>query len=233
MYVHESRIAGLIPARRGSERVKNKNISLLADKPMVQWTMEAAAESKLLYTYFSTDYLPRDLKFKLPNKIRWIDRPYNYSLSTSSANMYIQHFFELYPTKYDAVVLLQPTCPLRSGVDIDNAIEMYINSKKETLVSAYRIDNKAKLYDAEGRHLFGELSYTQQAEKGLEHLFVRNSAIYIFSREHFFRERSIFSHKSLIYEMHQQRSIDVNFQADLIYAQRFMKYKGGNLDYDI
>ena len=41
-------ILGLIPARSGSKRIKNKNIYELNGKPLIQYTIEAAKNSKLL-----------------------------------------------------------------------------------------------------------------------------------------------------------------------------------------
>ena len=42
------KILGLIPARSGSKRIKNKNIRLLGKKPLVAYTIEAAKKSKMI-----------------------------------------------------------------------------------------------------------------------------------------------------------------------------------------
>lgn len=41
-------VLGLIPARGGSKGVPRKNLRLLGGKPLLQWTAEAARESKYL-----------------------------------------------------------------------------------------------------------------------------------------------------------------------------------------
>jgi CMP-N,N'-diacetyllegionaminic acid synthase len=224
MKIHLSTTACLIPARKGSKRVTNKNIAIFAGKPLLQWTIDAALKTQLTNIFLTTDYMPKELPFKLPNGIELISRPKEYCQDNSTYDMYIRHFFERYPN-FKVVVLLQPTCPLRTSDDIDKAIDQYQTKRSETLVSAYRIKQRHKIYRPNGVTHFGA-----ELRPGDTHLFVRNSAIYIFPKKYFETDNSIFASKTMIYEMPYARSIDIDTQLDFNYAERIAKYKSGGLE---
>lgn len=224
MKIHLSNTACLIPARKGSSRVKNKNIAMFAGKPLLMWTFEAALKSRLTNIFFTTDYLPGELNFKIPSGIQTISRPREYCNDIATYDMYVRHFFERYP-QFKYVVLLQPTCPLRNSDDVEKALDIYISySRMETLASGYRIEHKFKLYRKNGQAHFGT-----ELQKGENHMYVRNSAIYIFSQRHFLKTNSIFGSKTLFYEMPFARSFDINTQYDFNCAERMLKYKSGGL----
>jgi CMP-N,N'-diacetyllegionaminic acid synthase len=238
MNIRTSSICALIPARKGSNRLKQKNISIIAGKPLLQWTIESALKTKLTNIFLTTDYVPHELGFKMPDGVQWVSRPKEYCTNEATAQMYIKHFFDTYP-QYEVIVLLQPTCPLRTSKDIDNALDLFLNTKQssevrkgiKTLISAYKIPHKQKLY---------RTNYTKKvvsvygpellSDEGQE-LYHRNSAIYIFTRTYFERFNSIFaSNGTLIYEMPMMRSIDIDTHLDFIYAERMLKYKSGGMD---
>lgn len=218
------RVAILIPARKGSRRVKGKNLKSLAGKPLLLYTIDAALKTRVTNIVLSTNYLPSELGFKMPDGIQWLSRPYEYSDNNATYDMYIRHFLSHYD-KADVIVLLQPTCPLRTADDIDRALEMYLKSKKHTLISAYKLKNKQKLYRHDCSSIFG--SELPREDQGL---YYRNSAIYIFSRKHFYKYNSIFSKTPVIYEMPQYLSVDIDEHQDFVYAERMIRYirMGGN-----
>lgn len=225
MYTNDSKIAILIPARKGSKRLTNKNLKIFVGKPLLQWTIDAALKSKVNNIYFTTDYMPSELGFKMPKEVTWINRPVEICQDNSKANDYIRHFFELYP-KIEVVILLQVTSPLRTTLDIKTALKEYLESKIETLISAFRLDSKNKLYRFTGGTIYGT-TYRPTDDP----IYYRNSAIYIFSKKHFRTVGTIFSAKPLIYEMPLARSIDISTQSDFNYAERMVKYNsGGNID---
>ena len=70
------RIVGIIPARGGSKRLKNKNIYPLYNKPLIMWTIEAALKSKYLdktTLYVSTE--SKAIKGTVADSCQIIDRP--------------------------------------------------------------------------------------------------------------------------------------------------------------
>ncbi|MFT5452221.1 MAG: CMP-N-acetylneuraminic acid synthetase [Enterobacterales bacterium] len=120
-----SRVVAIIPAREGSKRLPNKNTLVLAGKPMIAWTIEAALQSKYVKEVIvSTDSeLIKEVAEKHGAVVPFI-RPESLSgdmATTDDVLMHAINVLELSPS--DILVLLQPTSPLRNVDDIDKALE--------------------------------------------------------------------------------------------------------------
>ncbi|PWA04047.1 acylneuraminate cytidylyltransferase family protein [Flavobacterium psychrotolerans] len=140
------RVLGLIPARGGSKGVPKKNIKILGDKPLISYSIESARQSKgIQRTVVSTDNdevysVAENLGLKPPFK-----RPENLAQDTSTSLQVIQHaldFFEKQNIFFDAVCLLQPTSPFREIGFIDLAIDKFIASNADCLVSVLPVPHE-------------------------------------------------------------------------------------------
>ena len=113
----------IIPARKGSKGLPGKNSKLLAGKPLIDYTINAS----LLANELSGLVISSDdqivLSIGAQRKVRTIPRPS--SLSGDSVPMIdvLLHSLSEVEESYDAVMVLQPTSPLRSSSDIDSAIK--------------------------------------------------------------------------------------------------------------
>lgn len=117
------KLLGLIPARGGSRRLIGKNLIDLAGKPLLVWTIEAALRSFMLdVVAVSTD----DVRIKecaLAHDCVVIDRPLERAQGEQGSMLRtVNHALDAMPD-FDAVVLLQPTSPLRTPADIQRAIK--------------------------------------------------------------------------------------------------------------
>jgi CMP-N,N'-diacetyllegionaminic acid synthase len=119
------RVLGLVPARAGSQGLPGKNTRELAGRPMVAWTLQACRESTVLdQVVVSTDdeavaSIATDLGFAPSFR-----RPAALSGPTASVIDAIEHALKQIEGRWDYVVLLQPTSPLRMGADIDGAVRL-------------------------------------------------------------------------------------------------------------
>jgi len=133
------RILGLVPARGGSKGVVRKNIRTLCDKPLLQYTAEAALSCRrLAKVILSTEYeeiaevgrlCGLDVPFMRPAELAEDDTP---------ALPVVQHavnYLELQGERFDAVCLLQPTNPLRRPEDIDGCIDLLEESGADSVVT--------------------------------------------------------------------------------------------------
>ena len=119
-------VLGVIPARGGSKGISNKNLALLGGRPLLAYTADAVKESKLLTrTIVSTDdariadcarSLGLDVPFMRPSALAGDDVPMLPVVQHAVAALEADGFAA------DAVVLLQPTSPLRRGEHIDAAV---------------------------------------------------------------------------------------------------------------
>ncbi len=115
-------IVGLIPARSGSERVRDKNVRALNGHPLLAYSIASALKSGIFeQVYVSTDSkeyakIARDYGAEI------IMRPWNMASSTSPDVQWVQHALEtLKRNKPDEFAILRPTSPFRSAETIRKA----------------------------------------------------------------------------------------------------------------
>ena len=141
------RILGVIPARAGSKGIANKNIRLLVEKPLIQYTIESALLSNYLNTIVVSSDSHEIISFckNFPEiEIPFI-RPSWLSMDETPTIEVVQHALEYYAEigkNFDYVCLLQPTSPFRNGNLIDLAVKKLMDEKGESLVTIRNIPNR-------------------------------------------------------------------------------------------
>ncbi|MDG1729354.1 MAG: acylneuraminate cytidylyltransferase family protein [Algibacter sp.] len=139
-------ILGIIPARGGSKTVPGKNIKILEGKPLLQYTVEVAKASKhISKVILSSDddaiiQVANQLNLEVPFK-----RPSDLAQDNSPTLPVIQHALKFYKNQgvqFDAVCLLQVTSPFKTAKFIDNAIEKFMESNADALVSVKKVPDE-------------------------------------------------------------------------------------------
>lgn len=140
------KILGLIPARGGSKGVPGKNIKLLGNKPLLEYTFNSAKEStKLNKVILSSDddliiACAKSLGLEAPFK-----RPSELGLDSTPTLPVIKHalsYYESLGEVFDAVCLLQVTYPFRKKGFIDHAIEKFISTGSDSLISVIPVPHE-------------------------------------------------------------------------------------------
>lgn len=187
------KILGIITARGGSKGIPGKNIKPLAGKPLIAYTIEAAKESGVFdRIILSTDdkriaEVARSCGCEVP-----FMRPAELAGDSTPHLPVLQHAVRWLEDreeyKPDAVVILQPTAPLRRGVHLREAAELFIKSGADSVVSVSEIPGHHNPHwqfcmDGDGKlSLFtGEpISQVIRRRQDLPTTFTRNGAIYLF-----------------------------------------------------
>lgn len=187
------KILGIIPARGGSKGLPGKNIKLLAGKPLIAHSIEAAINSELSKIIVSTDDETIAEVAKLYGAEVPFTRPADLASDHAKSLDVCMHALltmeELDGVKYDAIMLLQPTAPFRTTNDINKAIElMRNNSNADSVISVVDVEghhparmkflDKGVLVDPP----FCE-TYENQNRQELKPMYIRNGAIYLTKRE--------------------------------------------------
>jgi CMP-N,N'-diacetyllegionaminic acid synthase len=187
------RFLALIPARGGSKGVPKKNSKLLGKLPLIEYTLNAVKDSKLVtQTIVSTDdeeiaILAEICGYKPP-----FIRPTEWAQDTSTSLEVVQHaiaYFESQHLFFDAVCLLQPTSPFREKGSIDKAIEKFISSGADSLVSVLEIPHEFNPHWAFEENENGLLKIATGEEEiisrrqNLPKAFHRDGSIYITKTE--------------------------------------------------
>ena len=127
---------GLIPARKGSKGLKNKNMLLLNKKPLVQHTFEAAKSSSYIDEVWASSDDLTILSLADSMNIKGLKRPKKFATDQSSSVDVVNHFINSLPDNLNHektyIVYLQPTSPLRDSSHLDEAINQLIQHKKKS-----------------------------------------------------------------------------------------------------
>jgi CMP-N-acetylneuraminic acid synthetase len=121
-------LLGVIPARGGSKGIPKKNLMPIAGEPLISWSIQAALESNLL-----TDFVVSTEDAEISAASRSIGaevltRPNHLATDSSTTMAVLQHVVKEMPDA-DAVLLMQPTSPIRSFNLVDQVIKFYYEHK--------------------------------------------------------------------------------------------------------
>jgi CMP-N,N'-diacetyllegionaminic acid synthase len=229
------KVLGIITARGGSKGIPGKNLKLLAGKPLLAYTVDTARRSGALdRVILSTEdeaiaIAGRDLGCDVP-----FMRPLDLAHDDTPHLPVIQHatrwMEERVNYRPDAVMILQPTSPLRTAQDIVAAIELLDRSGADSVLSVnevpahshpmrtLRVDNagNAVLF-VSGEPVRKRINRRQD----LPPAWVMNGAIYACrTRVLFDAEPSLYGDRVVAYRMPAERSISIDDLEDWKAAER-------------
>jgi CMP-N-acetylneuraminic acid synthetase len=169
-------VVGLIPARGASKGIPRKNLAPLGGKPLIAWTIEAGLGSEqLARAVVSTDD-PEVADAARAHGAEVLDRPAELAADETPMRDVVAHALsELVPET--ALVLLQPTSPLRTSRHVDEAVERLFTSGADGVVSVVEVPHHygtASLMRLDGERLvrLDETPYAGRADKPV--LYARN-----------------------------------------------------------
>ena len=118
------RVDIFIGARKGSERVKNKNTRILGQKPLISHTIESSLKINNIQNVVvsSNDPEVKEIVEDYDNVI-FIDRPDEISTSVSQDIEYLLHILEV--QDQDIFIKLAPTSPFREQKFIESALSNF------------------------------------------------------------------------------------------------------------
>ncbi len=220
------KVLAIIPARGGSKGLPRKNIIDLAGKPLMTWTIEASLNSKYISKTIVSSDSDEILEFAIKYGSEILKRPDVLSADTSSSEVVVKHALENIVEKFDYIVLLQPTSPLRDTLDIDSAFEKLFSSDADALISVCEYDNKMLKAFKENEFGFIEgISNNQfpfSRRQDLPKTYMSNGAIYIIKVEEFLKNNSFFADKTISYIMNEVKSLDIDTKEDLQKVEKYI-----------
>ncbi len=207
-------IIAIIPARGGSKGIPKKNIKLLNGKPLIAYTIEEALKSILDEVVVSTD-CQEIAKISREYGARVVIRSDDLSKDATPSLPVLQDVILKLDRKYDAVMTLQATSPMRTTRHINEAIELFSKNKEaDSLVSVVKVPHNfspEKIMSVSGKYLSGNNKIKQRQE--IETVYARNgAAIYITKIEKL--NKYIFGGKVLPYLMSKISSFDIDDMED-------------------
>ena len=225
------KIIAIIPARSGSKGLKDKNIASLCGTPLIAYSIEAALGSGLFDTvHVSTD----SEKYAEIAANYGADEPFLREISnsgdTSSSWDAVREVLDKYRVlgkEFDAVVLLQPTSPLRDAQHIKKAFDSFMKSGTRSLTSVTEVEHPVQWTFGLGESLrldeFAKSPYRNSRRQELKKHYRENGAVFIVYTSDISDTAFDFYSDCSAYIMDRRHSIDIDTKEDLILAEYLMK----------
>ena len=232
-----SSVLTVIPARGGSKGVPRKNIRTLAGKPLIAYSIEAAnAVSQLSDLVVSTEDeeiagIARELGAEVPSL-----RPAELAedlTPTYPVIMYALEEMELRRgAQYDAVLLLQPTCPLRTSAHIETSLDMLHSAPCDSVVSVVEVSNThpfrmKRLIDNRLVNYIEQGFEDMRPASGPPKVYLRNGAIYLSRRKSLFEYEALVGEHCLGMVMTDEDSVNIDGPLDFVLADAILAGRAG------
>ena len=223
------RLTSIVPARAGSKRIPRKNLAMVAGRPLIAWTIQAAAAAKAVARVIvSTDDAEiASAAIACGAEVPFLRPPHLATDEARSVDV-VEHVLACLRERGEmpeAVVLMQPTSPLRTAADVDAAAHLFETSGGRPVVSVTRLEHPlqwVRRIGTAGELLpitDGPLDRSQDAEE----LYTLNGALYLIGVEALLLERSFQPPGTLAYRMPAERSIDIDEPWHLQLAEALLK----------
>jgi CMP-N,N'-diacetyllegionaminic acid synthase len=232
--INGKKVLGLIPARGGSKGVPKKNIKSLLGKPLIQYTVDSAKESKYIdHLIVSTDSeeiakVCKDIPVDVP-----FIRPDYLASDTAKAIGVIQHAIttmeEIDGVIYDLVVYLEPPNPLRLVNDIDKCIDLFEKDLPDCVVSVQEANQfhpilMKQIKDGRLQPIWKDEPEGVPRQLYDPTAYMRNGAVYVFRKE-LIMDGILYGKDVLPYIMPIERSVCIDDMMDWYVAEAWMKMK--------
>lgn len=229
-------VLGIIPARGGSKGIKDKNIISILGKPLIAYTVESAGKSQLLTdTIVSTDSKKiANIAVKYGGRVPFL-RPKKLAKDNTPTLPVLQHAVMEWERneskKVGYVIVLQPTCPLRSSDDIDGCIDLLLTSGRHSVMTFYKAEyvHPYVMYTVDHttqtvRHYLKE-NPKYIARQDFPDLYVRSGVIYGMDRKTLMEDGEIYTDECIPYLVPKLRSINIDEPFDVILVESALKAK--------
>ena len=226
------KVLGIVTARGGSKGVPRKNVRLLAGKPLLQYTAEAAHGAKFLTkTILTTDdkeiaevgrQCGLEVPFLRPPELARDDTP------TLPVLQHAVRFLEDRGEFFDAICLLQPTNPMRQSSDIDACVALLEKTGVDSVVTVLPVPaeyNPHWVYfrndDGTFRLSTGEKTPIPRRQL-LPPAFHREGSVYVMRRAVLMLKNSLFGDTLAGQLMDPARSVNIDTMEDWAEAEKLL-----------
>lgn len=222
--INKEKIIAIIPARGGSKRIHRKNLRIFNEKPLFIWTLlEALKVPHLDKIVVSTE----------DSEIAEIAQTYgcdeihkrNPSLALDDTLM-IDVVIDVikHNPGYDWVLLLQPTSPLRTHMDIQNAIDLCIESNKDACISVTEINESPEwMYTIQENLTLSKLMVSNESNINKKNIYILNGAIFFQRTQLLMQDKKLIPQNAIPYKMSKDKSVDIDTELDFFMAECLMK----------
>ena len=231
---NKSTVIAIIPARSGSKGLKDKNILNLNGIPLIAWTINAALESKYIdKVVVSTD--SADIQ-KIAEKYGAeapILRPKELATDSSQTYTAIEHMLNYYrlnfKQEFEFVVLLEPTSPLRTFEDIDEAInKIGMHESATSIVGVGRCENQhpdflVKVGTGGFISSFAGPTIASKRRQEISPVFFLEGSIYISRTKSLEEFKSFYQNRTIAMEFPKWKTFEIDDYTDFLIVEKLLQ----------
>lgn len=230
MNTGDRRILGITLARGGSKRVPSKNIRPLAGAPLIAHTIREAQKSKYLTDYIvsTDDEQIRSVSQGLGATVPFL-RPQNLSSDVATSVSALQHAVKwmekTHSCRYEFIVEVMATNPLKTAHDIDSCIEVLIESHADSAIAVHEVGDAhparvKRLEDGLIRDFCVPEPIEARRQDLLPKAYIRSGSVYAVTREELMvHGRRYGSDNSRAYLLPESRALNIDSERDFMLAE--------------
>lgn len=214
---------GVIPIRKGSKSIVNKNKRKMVGRPLFTWVLKEAVFSNLDEIVVFTDdeevkeYV--ESQYNWTTKVKAILRNDQNANDTASTEDALVEFCEKIDYNFGLLCLLQATSPLTTFVDINNSLDIILNEKYDsslTVVNTHRF-----IWSKEGNPLNYDV-FNRPRRQGFEGLLIENGAVYCTTKEAFVASSNRVSGKIGLVKMNEESLCEIDSLTDWLIIEELL-----------
>jgi CMP-N,N'-diacetyllegionaminic acid synthase len=229
--IQDKKILAVIPARGGSKGIPNKNIVPLLGKPLINWTIEAARSSQYIDQLIVSSDDPQicEVAAAAGCEVPFL-RPAALATDDAQTIDVVIHSMDETPG-FDLVIVLQPTSPIRTSLDIDKCLELMVECGAWTAVSVTPVrEHPFLVYSMSPEARLNSLVKIEPnislRRQDLPPAYSLNGAIYIAETQWLRKSRVFVSPETVGYVMPYEASVDIDNKSDLHLAADYLRSRG-------
>ncbi|MEO5341413.1 MAG: acylneuraminate cytidylyltransferase family protein [Magnetococcus sp. MYC-9] len=220
--IHGQSVLAIIPARGGSKGLPGKNILPLAGRPLLAWSIAAANAcpeiDRLILSSDDREIMDTARRFgcEVP-----FTRPAHLASDTASSAEVILHALDALPERYEWLVLLQPTSPLRLATDISACLKLCWRQNAPACVTVTASKGPFWSYFlTPERRMLPILAREESPllRQQLPAAYTLNGAVYVARCDWFRQHRRFVGTESCAHVMPVERSVDIDTALDFKWA---------------
>lgn len=210
----------VIPVRKGSQGLKNKNLLKIDNKTLIERTINFAIESKL----FSRIILTTDYKNINNNKIEYRERPKELSKENTTMVEVIKDVIDnCNISKEDNIILLQPTSPFRNKKDLKKVIEQLRFFESSITVKEVEINTELIFFSKNKNELKTKNIDNKKTNRQFNEIkYIPNGNIFGIRVKDFIVNNSFYGKTIGYVEQFGKYNIDINKKEDLLLAKLYI-----------
>lgn len=229
----KKKVLCVIPARKGSKGLKNKNIKKIGKTPLIAWSILTAKKCKQIDEIIvSTDSLKiSKIAKRYGAKVPFI-RPKKFATDKASSFSVLKHAIEFFKEKklyFDYILMLEPTSPLRDFREIDFCLQKVKNENIQTLVSVAKTieQHPTFLYSISDKNFLKPYLKKKQKlyirRQDITPLYFLEGSIYISKVSTLLKRKTWYHKKTQAFEIEKWKSLEIDDIDDFRLAEFYSK----------